>query len=55
VTKSTASHHLKTLASAGLMAEREERMRKFIRPRQAELEHRFPGLITSILAAADAA
>jgi hypothetical protein len=28
---------------------------KFIRPRQAELEHRFPKLITSILAAADAA
>jgi DNA-binding transcriptional ArsR family regulator len=52
VTKSTASHHLKTLASAGLTAEREEGTRKFIRLREAELERRFPGLIRSVLGAA---
>jgi DNA-binding transcriptional ArsR family regulator len=55
VTKSTASHHLKTLAAAGLTAEREEGTRKFVHLRRAELERRFPGLITSVLSAADAA
>jgi DNA-binding transcriptional ArsR family regulator len=51
VTKSTASHHLKTLASAGLTAEREEGTRKFIHLRSAELERRFPGLLPSVLGA----
>jgi len=55
VTKSTASHHLKTLAAAGLTAEREEGTRKFIHLREEELEHRFPGLLRSVLGAADPA
>jgi DNA-binding transcriptional ArsR family regulator len=55
VTKSTASHHLKTLASAGLTAEREEGTRKFVRLRRGELERRFPGLLSAILSAPDAA
>ena len=55
VTKSTASHHLKTLANAGITAEREEGTRKYIRLRQAELDQRFPGLIASVLRAAASA
>jgi DNA-binding transcriptional ArsR family regulator len=55
VTKSTASHHLKTLHCAGITAEREEGTRKYIRLRSAELEQRFPGLIESVLRAAKAA
>lgn len=51
VTKSTASHHLKILASSGLTAEREEGTRKFIRLRSDELNQRFPGLIKSVLSA----
>jgi DNA-binding transcriptional ArsR family regulator len=52
VSKSTCSHHLKTLAKAGLTAEREEGTRKFIRLRRAELEGSFPGLLDSVLRAA---
>jgi DNA-binding transcriptional ArsR family regulator len=51
VTKSTASHHLKTLSSAGITTEREAGTRKFIRLRRDELDARFPGLIESVLQA----
>jgi DNA-binding transcriptional ArsR family regulator len=51
VTKSTASHHLKTLVRAGLTAEREEGTSKFIRLRRDELDARFPGLLDSVLQA----
>jgi DNA-binding transcriptional ArsR family regulator len=54
VGKSTCSHHLKTLSSAGVIAEREEGTRKHLCVRRAELERRFPGLIESALRAADA-
>ena len=49
VAKSTASHHLKTLARAGITAEREQGVCKFISLRRAELDERFPGLIESVL------
>src|SRR5262249_22267528 len=49
VTKSTASHHLKTLACAGITAEREAGTSKFIRLRRDELDRRFPGLLESVL------
>lgn len=49
VTKSTASHHLKILSSAGITSDREEGTRKYIRLRQPELDRRFPGLIESVL------
>jgi DNA-binding transcriptional ArsR family regulator len=52
VGKSTASHHLKTLCSAGITSEREEGTRKFIRLRRAELERRFPGLVKLVLSSA---
>jgi DNA-binding transcriptional ArsR family regulator len=51
VAKSTASHHLKTLAKAGITSEREAGTSKFLRLRHAELEQRFPGLIESVLRA----
>ena len=49
VSKSTSTHHLKTLAAAGLTAEREEGTRKFIHLRREELDERFPGLLDSVL------
>ena len=55
VGKSTASHHLKTLASAGVIAEREQGTRKFVSLRRDDLEERFPGLLGSVLNAAGAA
>jgi DNA-binding transcriptional ArsR family regulator len=52
VTKSTATHHLKALARAGITAEREEGTRKYVRLRRGELDARFPGLLESVLRAA---
>jgi DNA-binding transcriptional ArsR family regulator len=49
VGKSTCSHHLKVLSTAGVIAEREEGVRKFMRLRRAELDRRFPGLLDSVL------
>jgi DNA-binding transcriptional ArsR family regulator len=49
VAKSTGSHHLKVLSGAGVLAEREEGTRKYLRLRRDELERRFPGLIESVL------
>jgi DNA-binding transcriptional ArsR family regulator len=54
VSKSTASHHLKTLCASGVTAEREEGTRKYVRLRRDELEQRFPGLLASVLRAAEA-
>jgi DNA-binding transcriptional ArsR family regulator len=53
VAKSTASHHLKTLAHAGITDEREQGTCKYVWLRRAELEQRFPGLIESVLQAAN--
>jgi DNA-binding transcriptional ArsR family regulator len=55
VSKSTTSHHLKTLTSAGIIAEREAGTRKYLRLRRAELDERFPGLLDSVLRAAGGA
>jgi DNA-binding transcriptional ArsR family regulator len=55
VVKSTTTHHLKTLASAGITADREEGTRKYVHLRRDELEERFPGLIESVLRATRAA
>jgi DNA-binding transcriptional ArsR family regulator len=53
VTKSTGSHHLKTLSRAGVIAEREQGTRKHLCLRRADLDRRFPGLIDSVLRAAN--
>ena len=52
VSKSTASHHLKALRTAGIVAEREEGTRKFTWLRKADMEERYPGLLASVLSAA---
>jgi DNA-binding transcriptional ArsR family regulator len=52
--KSTCSHHLKTLSGSGVLADREEGTRKYLRLRREELDRRFPGLIDSVLRAAQA-
>jgi DNA-binding transcriptional ArsR family regulator len=52
VSKSTGSHHLKTLANAGITAERAEGTCKYLTLRRDELEERFPGLLDSVLRAA---
>lgn len=51
VTKSTASHHLRTLRLAGVIGEREEGRRKFIWLRRSELDAQFPGLLDAVLLA----
>jgi DNA-binding transcriptional ArsR family regulator len=51
VTKSTASHHFKTLLDAGVIAERSQGTRKYLHLRRDELDERFPGLIDSVLLA----
>ncbi|MFD1720023.1 ArsR/SmtB family transcription factor [Amnibacterium endophyticum] len=47
--KSTVSHHFRTLREAGLTETRVEGRAHLIRLRRAELDHRFPGLIDSVL------
>jgi DNA-binding transcriptional ArsR family regulator len=54
VTKSTASHHFKTLHNAGITEEHAQGVCKYIQLRRAELEERFPGLLDSVLSAAAA-
>lgn len=54
VGKSTCSHHLKTLAAAGVIAERGEGTRKYLSLRRDELDERFPGLLDSVLGATPA-
>lgn len=52
VAKSTLSHHLKVLRSAGVTRTRQEGTRCFVRLRGNDLDERFPGLLASVLAAA---
>jgi DNA-binding transcriptional ArsR family regulator len=52
VTKSTASHHFKTLYEAGIVSARYQGTSKYIRLRRDELDQRFPGLFDSVLRAA---
>jgi DNA-binding transcriptional ArsR family regulator len=52
VSKSTGSHHLKTLHHAGITAERQQGVCKYLTLRRDELDERFPGLLDSVLAAA---
>jgi DNA-binding transcriptional ArsR family regulator len=51
VAKSTASHHFKTLARAGITEEREVGTSKYLTLRREELDRRFPGLLESVLGA----
>jgi DNA-binding transcriptional ArsR family regulator len=51
VSKSTATHHFKTLQNAGVLGERSEGRRKYLHLRRTELDERFPSLLDSILSA----
>jgi DNA-binding transcriptional ArsR family regulator len=55
VSKSTMSHHFKVLREAGVTHTRANGTKRMMSLRQAELEERFPGLLGSILDAAEAA
>ena len=52
VTKSTLSHHFRVLREAGLITTRCEGTRKLISLRHADVDGAYPGLIDSILHAA---
>lgn len=52
VSKSTLSHHMKTLRSAGITRTRDEGTRCFVHLREDDLEARYPGLLASLLRAA---
>jgi DNA-binding transcriptional ArsR family regulator len=52
ITKSTASHHLRILRLAGVIAQREEGTRRVTWLRRDELDQRFPGLLEAVLRAA---
>lgn len=49
VTKSTLSHHFKTLREAGVIQGRYEGTRKLISLRRADLDAVYPGLLDSVL------
>ncbi|MFE6750208.1 ArsR/SmtB family transcription factor [Kitasatospora purpeofusca] len=51
VAPSTLSHHFKVLRESGVITQREEANRRFSALRTADLEHRFPGLLDTVLAA----
>ena len=51
VTKSTASHHFRTLLDAGVIAERSQGTRKYLHLRHEELDQQFPSLVDSVLRA----
>jgi DNA-binding transcriptional ArsR family regulator len=52
VTKSTCTHHFRVLREAGVIHQRLEGTTKLNSLRREELEHRFPGLLESVLRAA---
>ncbi|KAB8190679.1 metalloregulator ArsR/SmtB family transcription factor [Nonomuraea phyllanthi] len=53
VHKSTASHHYRTLREAGVVLSKQEGRLVYMSLRRDDLESRFPGLLDSVLAAAE--
>ena len=53
VTKSTMTHHFKVLREAGVIRQRQEGARRVNTLRDDDLEARFPGLLATILQAAE--
>jgi DNA-binding transcriptional ArsR family regulator len=53
VTKSTCTHHFKVLREAGVIKQRQQGTTRLNKLRRADLESRFPGLLDTILMAAD--
>jgi len=54
VSKSTGSHHFKVLREAGVVRSRDEGTRRYYLLRRDDLDARFPGLLDSVLRAANA-
>jgi DNA-binding transcriptional ArsR family regulator len=52
VTKSTMTHHFRTLREAGLIRQERQGTTKFTSLRREDLDARFPGLLDSVLASA---
>lgn len=55
VTKSTCTHHFKVLREAGLIQQRQQGTTRLNRLRRGDLDTRFPGLLDTILTAAEQA
>jgi DNA-binding transcriptional ArsR family regulator len=55
VTKSTCTHHFRVLREAGVIRQRQEGTARLNTLRDEDLEARFPGLLETILAAAEQA
>lgn len=53
VTKSTRTHHWRTLREAGLVTQRDAGNGTFVRLRRAEFEARFPDLLATLARIAD--
>ena len=53
VTKSTCTHHFKVLREAGVIKQRQQGTTRLNKLRRIDLETRFPGLLDTILRAAD--
>ncbi len=49
ITKSTFSHHLRILREAGVLTKRIHGTRGYTQLRKDDLDHRFPGLMDSII------
>lgn len=49
VSKSTGSHHLKVLRTAGVVRAHIDGTKRYYTLRRDDLEHRFPGLLDSVL------
>jgi len=55
VTKSTCTHHFRVLREAGLIHQRPQGTTRLNRLRREDLDRRFPGLLDTVLRAAEAA
>ena len=53
VTKSTCTHHFKVLREAGVIHQRQQGTTRLNKLRREDLDARFPGLLYTILEAAD--
>jgi DNA-binding transcriptional ArsR family regulator len=49
LSKSTFSHHLRILREAGLVTKRIQGAKGYAQLRKQDVDHRFPGLLDSIL------
>ena len=54
VAASTLTHHFRVLREAGLIQQREEGSRRWTTLREADINARFPGLLETVLTAAQA-